>query len=69
MILKQLKRDRDGMLDMSPDNALNLKMAANFDPKDFVAKDIELGISIRNTEIKLEIAKERYNYLFTDGEK
>ena len=32
--------------------------------KDFVEKDIKLGIEIRNLEIKLEIAKERYKYLF-----
>ena len=27
-------------------------------------KDIDLGVKIRNSEIKLEIAKKRFNYLF-----
>ena len=52
------------MLDLSPDHALSLKLAENFDSAEFVAKDIRLGIAIRNEEIKLEIAKDRYNFLF-----
>jgi len=65
--LKQIKREREGMLDMSPTDAISLVLAADFDAKAFVEKDIELGITIRNLEIKLDIAKTRYKHLFQDN--
>jgi len=65
--LKKMKRQRENMLDMSPTSAISLKLAEDFDSRGFVEEDIQLGCDIRNTEIKLNIAKHRYNYLF--GEK
>lgn len=65
--INRLQRERENMLDMSPDNALSLKLATNFDADEFVQKDIALGIQIRNEEIKLEVAKKRYAYLFDDA--
>lgn len=62
--IKQLKRDREAMLDLSPTDAQSLVLASDFDAQKFVEKDIQLGISIRNLEITLEIAKGRYNHLF-----
>jgi hypothetical protein len=62
--IKQLRRDRENMLDLSPDNALSLIVASDFDAKAFVGKDIRFGIDIRNLEITLDIAKSRYNWLF-----
>ena len=67
--IKQLKREREGMLDLSPTNADSLVLASDFNSGNFVKKDIELGLKIRNLEIQLEIAKERYNYLFTNSSK
>ena len=63
--IKQLKRERESMLDLSPTTADSLVLASDFDSKLFVAKDIELGVKIRNLEIKLEIASTRYDELFT----
>lgn len=63
--IKQLKRERDNMLDLSPENAQSLVLASDFDAKAFVNKDIELGVQLRNLEIKLEIATNRYKQLFT----
>ncbi len=63
--IKQLKRERDAMLDLSPSDANSLILASDFDAKDFVERDIQLGLKIRNLEITLEIAKTRYNYLFS----
>jgi hypothetical protein len=37
---------------------------ADFHAKEFVAKDLDLGLKIRNLEIKQEIASKRYNELF-----
>lgn len=62
--IKQLKRERESMLDLSPTNAQSLTLASDFDEKSFVQKDIKLGTDIRNLEIILEIAEKRYKYLF-----
>lgn len=62
--LDEMNRELDDMLDMSPNNAMNLVVASDFNPKAFIDKDLELGVKIRNTEIKVEIAKNRYKVLF-----
>lgn len=62
--IKQLKRDREAMLDLSPTDAQSLVLASDFDAQAFVEKDIKLGLDIRNLEIVLEIAKSRYEHLF-----
>jgi len=62
--IKQMRRDRENMLDMSPESSISLKLASDFNAKEFVEKDVELGVKIRLAEIKLEIAKERYKHLF-----
>jgi hypothetical protein len=62
--IKQLKRDQENMLDLSPENAMSLKLASDFSADEYVAKDLEIGVKIRNEEIRLEIAQKRYAYLF-----
>ena len=62
--IKQLRRDRDAMLDLSPSDAQSLVLASDFDAKAFVEKDIQMGVNIRNLEITLEISKTRYKHLF-----
>ena len=62
--LKQMMRERDNMLDLSPTNAMSLVLASDFDAQGYVEKEIALGVKIRNTEITVGIAKERYSYLF-----
>jgi hypothetical protein len=62
--ISRMKRDQENMLDMSPDNAMSLKIASDFDADEYTRKDLALGVKIRNEEIKLEIAKKRYQYLF-----
>lgn len=64
MKIKNMKRDQDNMLDLSPENVTTLIVASDFDAKEFTRKDIDLGVNIRNAEITLEIAKKRYVYLF-----
>lgn len=63
--IKRIKRERENMLDLSPTDAQSLVLASDFNSKDFVAKDLDLAVKIRNLEIKLELAKARYNFLFT----
>jgi len=62
--IKRMKREQDNMLDLSPENATSLKLASDFDATDYVAKDVELSFKIKNDEIKLDLAKKRYVYLF-----
>ena len=65
--VKRLRRERDNMLDLSPTTADSLVLALDFNSKVFVEKDIRIGVQIRELEIKLEIARSRYSYLFTNG--
>lgn len=62
--LKRMKRERENMLDLSPTNAQSLVLATDFDAEEYVKKDIALGVDIRQTEIKLEIAQTQYKHLF-----
>jgi hypothetical protein len=69
MKLKQMKRERDNMLDLSPTNADSLVLATDFDGEQFVAKDLKLGVDIRNLEIQLDVAEKRYAILFQAGKQ
>lgn len=62
--ITKLERDRNSMLDLSPIHADSLILASDFDAKKFIAKDVEIGVRLRNLRIKLKISKERYDYLF-----
>ena len=62
--IKKMQREQEYMLDLSPTSTQSLILASNFNCEEYVAKDIDLGIKIRNTEITLEIARQRYNHLF-----
>ena len=67
MEIKRMRRDQENMLDLSPTDATSLKLASDFNATEFVTKDIELGVRIRNSEIRLEIAKARYRLLFGEA--
>ena len=62
--VKRMRREQENMLDLSPTNAISLTLASDFDAPAYVQKDIDLSFKIRNDTIKLELAIERYNYLF-----
>lgn len=66
MNITRMIRDRENMLDLSPDNALSLKLASDFNAVEFVQKDLDLAIKIRNEKIKLSEAVARFNYLFSE---
>lgn len=61
---RQLIRERDALLDLSPTNSQSLVLKADFDEHAFVEKDLAIGKQIRNLDILLEIAEERYTLLF-----
>ncbi len=62
--IKQMKRDQDNMLDLSPTHADSLVLASDFDAETFTNKDVSIGIQIRQLEIEKEVAQRRYNHLF-----
>lgn len=62
--IKKMEREQENMLDLSPTDAQSLVLASDFDSNEYVSKDIELGVKIRNAGIKLEVAQKRYKYLF-----
>ena len=64
MKIKKLKRERENMLDLSPTTSDSLVLASDFDAKAFVEKEIKMGVEIRNLQITLDIASERYTHLF-----
>jgi len=69
MELGEMRREQDNMLDLSPTNAQSLTLASDFDSDGYIISDLELGIKIRNTEIKLEVAQKRFEYLFGTKEE
>jgi len=62
--IKQLSRERENMLDLSPTDANSLKLASDFNSGAFVKKDLEIATNLRNLKIQRELAVERYGYLF-----
>jgi len=62
--INRLQRERENMLDMSPQTADSLVLATDFDAKTYVAQDMNIAVQLRNLEIKQELAQQRYNYLF-----
>lgn len=62
--IRSTKREREAMLDLSPTTADSLVLASDFDSTAFVTKDLELGLKLRQLEITLEIASDRYKSLF-----
>ncbi len=67
LAVKRLMRDKTNMLDLSPNDKNSLILAGEFDSKAFVAKDIAIGIDLRNLKIKLEIAESSYTNLFGEN--
>lgn len=62
--IRKMKRDQENMLDLSPTDAQSLVLASDFNTEEYVKKDLELGIKIRNAEIALEIATKQFTFLF-----
>lgn len=62
--IKKKQRKRDGMLDLSPENAMSLKLANDYNSTEFVEEDTKISLEIRNLGIKYNLAVRRYNRLF-----
>jgi hypothetical protein len=63
--IRKLRYRREGLIDLAPDSTTSTVVAPkDFDSSRFTEEDVRIGIEIRNLEITLEIAKERYAILF-----
>lgn len=64
--IRNYDRDRENLiLDLSPSSAFNgAVVPSDFNPSEFLNKDVEIGLNKRDAIIKLEIVIERYEYLF-----
>lgn len=67
--LKRVTRDRENMLDLGGTDKNKIINPSDFDSKDFVEKDLQLGLKIHNLKIKLDIATKRYAELFEEEVK
>jgi len=65
--LKKAVRERENLLDLSPNSTQSLIMAADFDSKGFSTSHINLGLQIKKLEEKLEVARTGYAELFSTG--
>lgn len=59
-----LETERNNMLDLSPSSADSLILASDFDASAFATKDMEIGVKLREINIKLDILKARFKELF-----
>ena len=64
MDITRLKRKRLNMFDFSPTNSQSLVMAKEVDAVEIKNEDLKARLEIRNTKVKLGIAKDAYNFLF-----
>lgn len=64
--IRNYDRDRENLiLELSPTSAINgAVVPSDFKPQTFMDKDLEIGLNKRDAIIRLEIAIERYEYLF-----
>ena len=65
MELKVKRRNREQSLDLSPTKTFQLSMDVQ-DAAAFVQKDIELGVEIKQLELKLDVAQRQYADIFAE---
>ena len=69
MKLTRLSREQKNAFDFSPTNSQSLVMAKELDSMQILEKDIQMSIRERELKITLNVAKQRYNFLFGETYK
>jgi len=64
--IKKLARKQMNAFDFSPSNSQSLVLGKDVDAAITMDEDLALGLAIHNENVKLTIAKKRYNFLFGD---
>lgn len=62
--MKDLVRKRTNMYDFSPTNSQSLVMAKDIEARSILKEDASISLDVRNLQIKLDIAEDRYLELF-----
>ena len=68
LAIKQLKREKEGMLDISPSSTTSL-FFPDFDAVTFSQRQLQLAIDIEVGELELKIAHELYDDLYGSNKK
>lgn len=63
-LIKRKNREKINMIDFSPTNTQSLVMAKDLDADSVKEKILALGLETRNLNIKLENAKDEYEFMF-----
>lgn len=69
MKLTRLNREQKNAFDFSPTNSQSLVMAKELDSNTILEKDIAMSLKERELKIQLNIARQRYNFLFGETYK
>lgn len=64
LAIRNKERNRNSMLDLSPDSALSIISAKNYDPNAFVDDWVKLSLEIAKGEENLAVLKQQYKVLF-----
>lgn len=64
MKIKRKTRDKLNMIDFSPTNAQSLVMGKDVDAHEIKDQILKIRLEIRNLNIRLNLAKEEYEFLF-----
>jgi hypothetical protein len=62
--INALLMERDGLLDLNGTSTTSIISLGDFDAEKFTDADMKIGMQLRELRIRLEDAKERYEYLF-----
>lgn len=62
--ISDLETARAAALDLSPTDINSLVLASDFKSDEFYTSDRKFSISIRETQIELDVMKARYEFLF-----
>lgn len=66
IVVKQIKRDLENMLDMSPENSMSLMPGKDFDSKAFFAERLSLTRKLRKANDDLSDMKADHKLLFSE---
>lgn len=69
MKLTRLNREQKNAFDFSPTNSQSLVMAKELDSNTILEKDIAMSLKERELKIQLNVARQRYNFLFGETYK
>jgi D-aminopeptidase len=62
--IKKFEREQANMIDLSPGTTTSTVPAADFDEDIFIERYLDLAVKMRTLKIKLDLARESYDYLF-----